>query len=241
VRDSQLKIHYWFRNFQNHLNYSLRSRINISLNADPSDAMSEYTLQLQKELHEFLNLFSWIEFQEQFDEVHQPNVVDIGARDFSFASVIDRHFRTKGFDPNVHGVEIDSYRRYRNLRSRADYGRFHAKSIPHGYFHAVDFLKWHRPIHFAFLLHPFVTPEPPLRWGLPLSTFRPQQIFDHAFELLAPQGGMMLLSNPSLEEFELSAKFARKSGFLFGESHEWKPSSGTAHEMPRIGIMLKTF
>jgi hypothetical protein len=229
---------YRLRSLQNKLSFAIRSQVRLSLPVKSGDDVIERSLILQREFQDFVRLFDW-----SFLEKEHKNfiVTDVGARDFSFAPVIDAHFRGLGFHPEVHGVEIDAFRRYSNLRSRADYGRYFAEQIPRGVYHAMDFLKWQRRLDACFLLHPFVTPEPPVRWGLSLSHFKPQEIFDHAYKLLHPRSGLMLLSCPTMGEFDVAVGMAKRAGFTFGEIKSWHPSADTAHRKPRYGILLHTF
>jgi hypothetical protein len=135
----------------------------------------------------------------------------------------------------LNGIEIDAYRRFTNLRTRMDYGMYYSKLIRDGHYHPQDFLLWEKPLDFIFLLNPFVTVEALQAWGLPLKYLRPQKLFDHAFDLLAAQGGTLLLSSPSSEEHTLGRRIAKRSGFMLGKTRVWHSDDSKIQKQPRYG------
>jgi len=208
----------------------------------PNKPINATDHRVQQELYEFLRLFDWSSLRDSWCVPNHPLIIaDIGARNFVLAPVLDRHFQELGCDveiPEIHGIEIDAYRRLINFHTRADYGTHYAKSIRRGYFHPTDFLQWRRPLNIGFLLNPFVTIEPLLSWGLPCALFRPKEIFRHAYHLLKPQSGILILSNPDTEERDLSYKIAEEVGFSIGQSVLWEPDD-SAQTVPRYGTVLR--
>ena len=208
--------------------------------------------RLQEEFKQFLGLFDWqiiLKSLESFAvavplAVAVPpsalTVADIGARNFAFAPILDAHFKALGYRPTIHGIEIDAYRRLINFHTRADYGHYYAKSIPSGQYHPIDFLKWNQPLQVGFLLNPFVTREALLAWGLPLSELQPVKIFHHAYSLLKPQKGVLVLSNIDEHEIGISYQIAKEAGFVIGEMKSWFPTTGTVTGLPRFGTILYT-
>lgn len=230
---------YYLRHLQNSLNFVLRNQVRFRRQPRLEDLRTTTILKLQEELEEFLGLFDWTFLAGATQRRGIFTAADVGALDFSFAPVFEKHFQSLGLAAvAIHGIEIDAYRRYSNFYSRADYGRAFASQIRRGSFHALDFLKFQQPLDFIFLLHPFVTPEPSLRWGLPLSVYKPQAIFDHCRDLLKGRRGTLLLSNPSEGEFENARKRAVCSGFVIQEQKIWQPRETTAHQKPRYGAVL---
>jgi hypothetical protein len=225
-------------NIRNTVDFFLRSSIPWGFPIAPDTPMSDVDTRIQREFEEFLSLFNWKAALSTLPPATTPlTVADIGARNFSFGPVLDRHFRTLGYEPEVHGIELDAYRRLINFHTRADYGEYFAKKIKHGHFHPIDFLQWSRPLHVAFLMNPFVTEEALLAWGLPLSQLKPYQIFEHAYHRVKPCSGIVVLSNPHPEEVEISYKIARAIGFRFGEEQYWEPANPVKYK-PRYGVIL---
>jgi hypothetical protein len=230
---------YYLRALQNEINFRVQNLARWRSQVSASDVDLIQNATLQNELDAFLGLFDWSALGHGRVSEDPLVVADMGARDFVFAPVFDRLFKKYGRASSIYGVEIDGYRRFTNFKARADFGRYHAQTVADGHYIVGDFLDFERPLDVCFFLHPFVTPEPPLRWGLPLSTFKPSDLFDHAFQLLAAQSGFLLLSNPSLKEFEISLEFARLAGFTLIENKTWEPTAETVHQKPRIGALFQ--
>jgi hypothetical protein len=230
---------FYLRSLQNSLNFAIRSKLSWSRPLSGRDALIVRNEKLQAEFKSFLELFDWDELGLVASPGTKLKVADVGARDFSFGPVIRDHFEAFGFKAEIHGIEIDAFRRYSNFRSRADYGRYYADQLEDGAYHAIDFLNWHEDLDVCFLLHPFVTPEPPLRWGLPLGAFKPRRLFDHAAHLLRKKTGTLVLSSPTSREFEISCRLAQGAGLELSELKLWRPSEGMAHQRPRFGAIFK--
>ncbi len=202
--------------------------------------LSPVDVRLQQECQQFLALFDWEPILKSFNPSLALTVADIGARNFAFAPTLDAHFMALGYQATIHGIEVDAYRRLIDFHTRADYGHYFAKSIRSGFYHPIDFLAWNYPLHVGFLLNPFVTREALLAWGLPLSELQPEKIFHHAYSLLKPQNGVLVLSNVDEDEIEISYEIAKKAGFVIGEAKSWFPNVDVKTALPRFGTILYT-
>jgi hypothetical protein len=198
----------------------------------------EKALLLQNEILKFLKIFSWEKYL--FSERLNFELADVGARTFSFAPAFESFFSSYARNVKVSGIEIDAYRRFTNLRTRRDYGEYYAKKVRYGEYFPQDFLKWEKSVDLVLMLHPFVTPEPHENWGLPQHTFKPDELFAHSFSLLRKKSGLMLLSSPNLEEFEIAKNLALKSGFVFLEESRWLPTLESIQKQPRLGALFAT-
>jgi len=224
----------------NKIDFALRSRIRWSRAIPIGTPISAIDRRLQEECQQFLALFNWQPILKSLTPFPVLTIADIGARNFAFAPALDKHFKAMGYEATVHGIEIDAYRRLINFHTRADYGNYFAKSIRSGQYHPIDFLTWHQPLQIGFLLNPFVTREALLAWGLPLSTLQPEAIFHHAYSLLKPQNGVLILSNIDEHEITISYQLAKEAGFVIGEAQTWFPT-GMAKALPRFGTVLYTY
>lgn len=230
-----------FLSLRNTVDYQLRNLLRYSRPLKEDAPIPAMDFRVQNEFKEFLNLFRWEEILSSLPEKGVLRVADVGARNFCFAPVIDECFKSIGRELQLSGIEIDSYRRLSNFHTRFDYGMFYANLCRHAEFHPIDFLKFNQTLDFAFLLNPFVTNEPTVRWGLPLSALKPSDFFAHAYRLLEPKKGIALVSSPSIEEFELVLEFALKQGFKLGPPEEevvWRPHERSQQKKPRYGIVL---
>ncbi|NBY18905.1 hypothetical protein EBQ74_01320 [bacterium] len=221
---------------KNSFDFFIRNHFRFSRAVTWPHQIPERDRKIQIEFQEFLELFPWEDILMNFTK--SPLVVtDIGARNFVFGPVLDRLLEKMGREAFIHGIEIDSHRMLWGFHSRKDYGDYYASKMRLGFFHALDFLKWNRPTDIALLLNPFVSADPLLSWGLPLSTLKPQEIFHHAMKTLKDQKGMMILSCPSPEELEISKELAKKAGFVAGLQVKWSPKENSVQQKPRYGIV----
>lgn len=184
---------------------------------------------------DFIENFPW-------PEAATPNallkVADIGCRTFFLAPALEAIFRRRGFLPEIHGIEVDAFRRLADFRTRKEYGDYFASLIPSGEFHAIDFLEWNEEVDVAFLLNPFVQERSVLAWGLPLRFLQPGALFAHCAHTLK-ENGLLLVSAPTVEEKEKSDHWARQAGFLPIKTAEWHPTPRSTQTRPRLGTLYR--
>ncbi len=217
------------RDLRNRVDFFLRSRVRLGRDVDAA-AMVAQDAPLQAEFGDCLSRFDWRSALTRFSGRDRLVVADVGCRTFHFAPVLERCFATHGFRVEPHGIELDAFRRFTDLRTRQDHGRFWAAQVEAGRYHAIDVREFREPLDVAFLLNPFVTREPLLRWGLPLRTFAPEAIFDHLAALLRPRRGLLYTSNPTEEELTITRTIAQAAGFSPMREQHWQaaaPSEST--------------
>lgn len=225
-----------FQNLRNQLDFFTRSHVRWERHIPDSTPIPPLELGFQNEIREFLELLVW-EKTLQIAPKKAWVVCDVGAKNFSLAPLIDQLFLEREMAVEIHGVEVDAYRRLANFYTRADYGNFFSRKARKATFHPINFLKFEKQLDGIFLLNPFVSSEPLLRWGLPLNQLRPQDLFRHAFDLLKEKSGWMILSSPSPEEFHLASQYATSAGFYLGPPAVWKPQAHHIQKKPRFGCL----
>lgn len=222
-----------FRNLRNQIDFYARSHLKFPRPLPLGSPTPKQEIQFQEEVGEFLNLFSWKTFI--FEKEKPWRVADVGAKNFSLAPMLDDIFLEKKIEVEIHGIEIDAFRRLSNLYTRADYGRYFASKARTAQYHSMDFLDFTKPLDFILMLNPFVTPGPLQDWGLPLKHFRPSALFEHAYRLLEPQRGFFILSSPNETEFQIASNFAQKAEFALGPPAIWEPRANSIQKKPRFG------
>jgi hypothetical protein len=140
-------------------------------------------------------------------KVQRVRVVDVGSKDFVYASALAAFARRAASATHVEltGVEIDGNVIYDDLFTRADHGRAHAAlSHAQAVYEVADFLAFRakKPVHLVTFFYPFVTRFALLRWGLPASELRPEELFAHAVDML-DDNGILLVVNHTHEERDL--------------------------------------
>jgi len=221
------------KNLRNQIDFFARSCIRFPRPIPPSMPVPKNEVQFQAEIAEFLNLLSWDTFL--FERKKPWRIADVGAKNFSLSPLIDEMFLEKNLEVEIHGIEIDAFRRLSNFHTRADYGQYFASRARMANYHAIDFLDFSKPLDVILMLNPFVTPGPLQSWGLPLKHFRPGALFEHSKQLLKPQRGFLILSSPNEKEFQIASDLAKKADFSLGAPALWEPRANSIQKKPRFG------
>ena len=228
-----------WKDLRNRLFFALRSRAPWRRPLPPGARVPRREVLLQHELGDFLRGFDWATALARWDRETRLRALDVGARNFALAPVLDALLAEEGIAVEIDGVEIDPNRALWNLRTRGDYGRYFASHARQARYHGMDFLAWTEPADLIVLLNPFVTPAPVLAWGLPLSCLRPEAIFAHARRLLRPPLALLVTCHPSETELGLASELAARAGFTAIERRNWKPGPATLQRRPRLGVLWK--
>lgn len=149
------------------------------------------------------NLFylSMIENALSKSRVSLPGVIhagDIGPSHWFYVQALYAALKwygeRSGRQVHLQGFEIDPYRVFVNLHSRYDHAIAHVRDLP-----GVDYVP--RPFEASpgtydilFQFFPFIFEEDHLQWGLPLSSFKPDQLLCAAWDSLKP-GGILIIAN----------------------------------------------
>lgn len=221
------------KSLRNRFDFFVRSKIRFEKNLPQDFQIPISEKKFQEEIEEFLNK---LDFHKLFLEPKSQYVVcDVGAKNFSLAPVLDRYLRENQKTGEIHGIELDAYRRLSDFRTRLDYARFFSKQAREAYFHPIDFLNFEKNSDVILMLNPFVSKAPLLAWGLPLKYLKPTELFIHAAELLREKKGALVLSSPSEDEFEIASKLATRAGFQLGMPVLWHPKPQSVQKKPRFG------
>lgn len=157
---------------------------------------------------ETLSCLAWLDFAfEQapgWFESRRDSVrwLDVGAKNWAYVGALEVFTRARLSETfQLDGIELDPYRRYANLHTRADYARAFIREIPQARYHEGNVLDWRESAEVISHFLPFVFPTPLLAWGLPLDEFRPEALLRYTCGLLSP-GGVMLIVNQGPDEAE---------------------------------------
>jgi SAM-dependent methyltransferase len=98
------------------------------------------------------------------------------------------------------GIELDAFRRYLNLASRRDHGRFMARPFDCHYI-AGSLLELNpaQPYRLITWFLPFVAEGPLSAWGLPRCFYQPVALLARAWQLLAPDGTLLIINQGEWE------------------------------------------
>jgi SAM-dependent methyltransferase len=148
------------------------------------------------------------------------SVLDVGCKNFEYAPGLLAAFAPFTADRSrlrLTGIELDAYRVYSSLHSRADAAEYFlglARDL--GFtgdhrFLAGDVLDHHDRYDCVTWFSPFLTLYPLLRWGLARDQLRPAALIRHVVARVAP-GGLLVVVNQEPEEDEIQRALFRDLG-----------------------------
>lgn len=223
------------KDIRNELDFWIRSRARWSRPVLDLGKRRAFYSQLQSEIGEFLQ---GVPTQEGTpgETGATPLALDVGAKDFFAGPAIEHFLLSRNQPCELHGIEIDAYRRLQDFRTRADYGMYFAAHMKRGQYHAMDFFRWTEPARYIFLLNPFVFEAPLQAWGLPSRLFQPENVFSHCHDILE-RSGRLVLSVPNQEELRRSKELATQTGFTLLHEWHWHPRTDSIQKQSRIGTL----
>ncbi|MBL8748654.1 MAG: hypothetical protein JNK78_05810 [Planctomycetes bacterium] len=160
--------------------------------------------------------------------------IDVGSGDFHYATALQRWLSRHGepAEPRavvLRGFEIDGHGIYRDGHSRADHARSHAALAARPgdvvRYEVADAASVRLPEQdVVTMLFPFLTAYPALRWGMPLSRWRPRRLVRRVVRSLRP-GGLLVVVNQTADELE------RLRRLLADEPLEWLATASFATDL----------
>ena len=131
-------------------------------------------------------------------------VLDIGCKNWFYARGEYDFFKSFCNEVLLDGVEIDPYRLYTNLYNRYEVAKYYTRGIPANYI-VGNLLEIEDKYDYIVWFLPFVLERPHKKWGLPMSFFCPEKMLAHAYDLLLPQGQMLIINQGVYETSEQKA------------------------------------
>lgn len=141
-------------------------------------------------------------------------ILDIGSKNWFYASGQWYFFKTLNRKIMLDGIEIDAFRVYLDFHTRYDYAQYYIKNLPGALYIHGDFLKHNEKYDYIIWFFPFVTEFPLQEWGLPLSKFKPTEMLRHAYNSLN-FGGKMLIVNQDEKEYTIQEYLIEELGFPY--------------------------
>lgn len=158
-------------------------------------------------------------------EKENPRILDIGSKNWFYAAGEYKFFVYNNFEKEIwlDGIEIDAFRMYSNFYTRRDYAGYYTKYLANCRYFFGDLLKHREKYDYITWFFPFVTEFPLLEWGLPLNTFKPLEMLQHAAGLLNPNG-IMLIVNQDENEYMIQEKLLKKAKLAYAKKGNFKNS-----------------
>ncbi len=122
------------------------------------------------------------------------HILDVGAKNWHYIEALYNFFKNKAPSVSISGIEIDAYRMYINFHTRYDYAMHRINHMPNVHYIVGDVLEHKDKYDNILVFYPFVTPEPLVRWGLPLSKLKPEQLIKHLYDIVNPNGSILIVN-----------------------------------------------
>ena len=152
-------------------------------------------------------------------------ILDIGSKNWFYACGEWSFFKYSNGEKEIFldGIEIDAFRVYLDFHTRWDYAQFYIKNLSNSRYLAKDFLKHYEKYDYIIWFFPFVTEFPLQEWGLPLSTFKPLEMLQHAYDSLN-DGGKILIVNQDEKEYSIQEDLLKKLNLPYEKKGDFKNS-----------------
>jgi len=166
-----------------------------------------------------------IELLEKYIKLNKKEsieILDIGSKNWEYLFGQYYFFKNKNEkkEISISGIEIDAYRRYRNLYTRYDYANSFTEKLENSKYIVGDFMEHSGNYDYIICFFPFIIPSPLIHWGLPLSFLKPKEMLKHAHDLLK-KDAVLLISNQYVEEYELQSKYLKELKINFERKGEF--------------------
>lgn len=223
-------------NIRNRFNFFLRQKIHVSRknyfekNEDKSELnFSDEEKKLEKDLinkyklSDYKNNSSIINYCQNLytlyfldkymniEKSKELSVLDIGSKNWFYVQGEYSFFKYFTENLNLDGVELDAYRLYSNLFTRAEVAKFYIKNLVGTTYIPANLLDLNKKYDYIIWILPFVKIEPLRTWELPDSYFAPQKLLKHAYSQLN-QNGKMLIINQGEDEFNIQKQLLKEQG-----------------------------
>lgn len=202
-----------FENIKNNIDFFIRNKTKFS-------RKNFVEKNEEKLLHNYLeNLYTFDILEQCLKSSNAENafILDIGSKNWYYAKGEYYFFKSFIKKPHMDGVELDAYRLYSNLYSRYETAKFYIKDLKNTNYIAGDFLAISKNYDYIVWFLPFVTKKPLRHWGLPDRYFMPKKLLAHAYDLLNPNGQMLIVNQGINEAIiqkqlleELNIKYTEK-------------------------------
>ena len=147
------------------------------------------------------NLYYLNVFDKYFTKRNKDNVsiLDIGSKNWNYAGSEYIFFRSFLKEFSLNGIELDAYRMSSNFYTRYEIAKFYIRDMLNTNYIVGDFREHEQKYDYIIWILPFITKYPLVKWGLPLKYYQPENMLLHAYNLLNPNGEMLIINQGEKE------------------------------------------
>lgn len=226
---------YFFDDLKNSFDFFLRSNLTFSRKnySENSCNIDEFDLPAaQNEVYSYLkqrynlSLFDGLNSRNYFENLYflcvfdkyfskrektEISVLDIGSKNWSYVRSQYLFFKSHSKNLVLNGIELDAYRLCSNFYNRYEIAQFYKKDLPGVNYFIGDFMEHSQKYDYIIWILPFITKYPLIKWGLPLKYFKPEEMLLHAYDLLKPDGEILII-NQGEKEAKVQKELFCKTG-----------------------------
>ena len=220
-------------NLKNSIDFYLRNKIRISR----KNFVEKNPALIQRNKLENLYTEDILEQYFQKIEKEEVKILDIGSKNWFYA-LGEHNFFSKLYEKfSIDGVELDAFRLYSNFYNRFEVAKYYTKNLKNTNYIARNLLDIKENYDYIIWFLPFVLPNPHRLWGLPIKYFYPEKLLTHAYNLLEPNG-QMLIVNQGEKEAEVQEELLQKLGANYKKLGEIQ-SMHFEYKNKRFGFLIK--
>ena len=159
----------------------------------------------------FLNMYLLNVFDKSISKKQNKaiSVLDIGSKNWDYVKSEYAFFKSFTKDLTLNGIELDAYRMNSNFYSRYEVAKFYKKGLINTNYIVGDFMEHMQKYDYIIWILPFITEYPLIKWGLPLKYFKPLEMLLHAYDLLTPNGELLII-NQGEKEYTIQQELINK-------------------------------
>ena len=187
-----------FKNLKNTIDFFIRNKTKFSR----KNFVEKNEKLLQRNKQENLYTKDILEQTLSKQNKNELKILDIGSKNWFYAKGEYEFFQSFCPKFTLDGIEIDAYRLYSNFYTRYEVAKFYTRNLKNTNYIAGNLLNLETKYNYIIWFLPFVLKEPLIAWGLPLKHFCPEKLLQHAYNLLAPNGEMLIINQGELEAQE---------------------------------------
>lgn len=221
-----------FDDLKNSFDFYLRNKIRFS---------RKNFVEKNKDLierNEAENLYTKAVLEQAFSKQNgNLKILDIGCKNWFYAKGEYEFFSSFCEDFKLDGVEIDAFRLYSNFYNRYEVAKYYTNGLENTNYTAGNLLDLKDKYDYIIWFLPFVLYEPHKYWGLPKKYFYPEKLLEYAYNLLNPNGEMLIV-NQGEKEFEVQKELLNKLNIKYKDLGEIK-NDYFEYQNKRYGLVVK--
>lgn len=221
-----------FDDFKNNIDFFLRNKFPFSR----KNFVEKNLKLIERNNKENLYTKDILEKYLTKSEKSSIKILDIGSKNWFYVRGEYDFFAQFAKEFSIDGVELDAYRLYSNFYNRFEVAKYYTKNLKNINYIAGNLLDIQTGYDYIIWFLPFVLYLPHKKWGLPKRYFCPEKLLTHAYNLLKPQGRMLIV-NQGEQEAKVQKEMLEKLNIKYADLGEIQ-SEYFQYKNKRFGFLV---